>query len=163
ALPSICPKAAPKPPVELRPAGDLLAESEVHYRSLGLIGDEQSIHWVGRQSSAETTCTCDLATACDGPRPPEWHNLRQLRLILRSLMTTVQQWAEKQIPPAYLEQMDQIGERAAGLIRALGWDLPRFPQLPADQAARLRGPASLPVILLEGGVVLMAGARDIRV
>ena len=58
--PSICAKADPKPPVQLRPAGEMLAEIESRFRSLKLVGDGETIHWVGRQSTVETTCTCDL-------------------------------------------------------------------------------------------------------
>src|ERR1019366_1245550 len=70
-LPSICPKADPKPPVELRPDGGMLAEIEARYRSLGLINDGQSIHWVGHQLSNATTCTCDLSASSDTPPASE--------------------------------------------------------------------------------------------
>jgi hypothetical protein len=73
ALPSICPKAEPKPPVELRPDGEMMAILENCYRSLHLIGDDQSLHWVGRQRTHETTCTCDLMARPDAPRSAEWH------------------------------------------------------------------------------------------
>jgi hypothetical protein len=59
--PSICPKADPKPPVTLMAEGQLLAEMERSFRRLGLIGVDQTIHWVGRQRTPATICTCDLS------------------------------------------------------------------------------------------------------
>jgi len=80
-LPSVCPKADPKLPVELQPDGDMLAEIDARYRSLHLIGDDQTIHWVGRELTPETSCTCNL-TAPGASPSPERQNLRQLRLAI---------------------------------------------------------------------------------
>jgi hypothetical protein len=58
--PSICPSAEPKPPVRLRPSGELLAELDKRFRQLHLVGDGETVHWVGRQATVETTCVCHL-------------------------------------------------------------------------------------------------------
>jgi hypothetical protein len=163
ALPSICPKAAPKPPIEMLPEGDILAEIDTAYRSLRLIGCNQSMHWVGRQSSPATTCTCDLISSGIVAQTPEWQNLRQLDRAVRNLIASVRHWAGRELPHAYVAQIDSVGERVVGLLRALTWEQPRFPNLSLDQALRLRGPASLPVIMLENGTELMAGQRELHI
>jgi hypothetical protein len=61
--PSICPSAEPKPPVRLKPAGEMIADLEKCFRQLHLIGDGETIHWVGRQATIETTCVCHLGNA----------------------------------------------------------------------------------------------------
>ncbi len=161
-LPSICPKAEPKPPLGLRPEGDMLADIEARYRALKLIGDDQTFHWVGRQLSPETTCTCDLTAPCNAPRPAEWPNLRQLRQAIAGLVSSVWELAGKQLSSQALEKLDRLSERVAGLTRALDLELPRFPNLPFDQAFRLRGPASVPVYILEDGIIMMAQEENIR-
>jgi hypothetical protein len=93
ALPSICPKAEPKPPVELRPDGEMMAMIEERYRSMHLIGDDQSLHWVGWQRTPETTCTCDLMARIDAPRSAEWRSLRQLRQAVVALFTLLHKCA----------------------------------------------------------------------
>jgi hypothetical protein len=59
--PSICPSAEPKPPVRLRPPGEMLAGLEKRFRELRLVADGETIHWVGRQSTVESTCVCHLS------------------------------------------------------------------------------------------------------
>jgi hypothetical protein len=93
ALPSICPKADPKPPVELRPDGEMMAGIEDCFRSSYLIRDDQSLHWVGWQQRPETTCTCDLMARPEVPRSAEWQNLRQLRQDVVSLAHLLSKWA----------------------------------------------------------------------
>lgn len=61
ARPSICPSAEPKPPVRLRPDGEMLVDMEKRFRDLHLVGEGETIHWVGRQSTVETTCVCHLS------------------------------------------------------------------------------------------------------
>jgi hypothetical protein len=61
AKPSICPSAEPKPPVRLRPKGEMMAGLEKRFRELHLVGDGETIHWVGRQATVETTCVCELS------------------------------------------------------------------------------------------------------
>lgn len=92
-LPSICPKADPKPPVGLRPDGEMLAVIEARYRSLCLIGDDQSLRWIGRQEKPETTCTCNLTARPDVPRSAEWQNLRQLRQAVVALVQLLYSWS----------------------------------------------------------------------
>ncbi len=162
-LPSICPKSEPKPPVELRPDGDLLAVMENCYRCLGVIGDGQSLHWVGRQETGGTTCTCDLMAPSDNPRPPRWHTLLHLRQEIRALLVSVRRWAGSQLPPGGLEGLDCVGQRVTTRIRALEWELPRFPQQLTDQGVQLHGSASLPVGGEQDGAVLMARAPEILV
>src|SRR5207248_608680 len=94
-LPSICPHADPKPPVELRPAGDLLAEMEYRFHDLGLISPEESMHWVGRQERHETRCRCELAPAeFYQPRPAEWRTLRDLKAAIIGMMKLAEQYVE---------------------------------------------------------------------
>jgi hypothetical protein len=59
--PSICPSAEPRPPVRLRPDGEMMADLEKQFRELHLVGDGETIHWVGRQATVETTCVCHLS------------------------------------------------------------------------------------------------------
>jgi len=59
--PFICPSAEPKPPVRLRPDGEMMAGLEKRFRELRLVGDGETIHWVGRQATVETTCICDVS------------------------------------------------------------------------------------------------------
>ncbi len=94
-VPSICPNAAPKPPVELRPDGDLLAEMECRFRSLGLVKPDESMRWVGRQDRRETRCGCELAPAeFYRPRPPEWRSLRDLKFAIVAMMKLVGPYVE---------------------------------------------------------------------
>lgn len=60
--PSVCPKAAPKLPVEY------LGQVETRFRELGVVKEGQTIHWVGDQRKVETVCTCSL-TSDIPPRP----------------------------------------------------------------------------------------------
>jgi hypothetical protein len=162
ALPSICPKADPKLPVELRAEGDMLADLEARYREMQLIGGDQSIHWVGRQHSPGSICTCELTNLPSTPRPAEWRTLRQLRHAIIALFFRVERWRGQQIPPERLEEIDRAGERVAGLTQALDLELPRFPQLSPAQGFRLRGPASVPVNILDDGITLVATDREVR-
>jgi hypothetical protein len=93
ALPSSCPKADPKPPVELRPDGELMAELEATYRSQHIIDGEQSLHWVGRQKTADTTCTCDLTALLHVAHSAELQNLRHLRQDVVALVRLLRSWA----------------------------------------------------------------------
>src|SRR5207249_1164558 len=67
AKPSICPSAEPKPPVRLRRDGEMMADLEKLFRELHLVGDGETIHWVGRQTTVETTCVCHLSSLAPGP------------------------------------------------------------------------------------------------
>ncbi|HYV39716.1 MAG TPA: metallophosphoesterase [Gemmataceae bacterium] len=61
--PSICPSADPKPPVRLRPDGEMMALMDKRFRDLHLVGDGETIHWIGRQATVETTCICGLSVS----------------------------------------------------------------------------------------------------
>jgi hypothetical protein len=161
-LPTICPKADPKPPVELRAEGDILAAIEASYHNLGLISEDQSIHWVGRQASPESTCTCDVMAAAASPRPVEWRSLRRLRRSIIDLSELAWKWAGQQATTEVLNQIDRLSETVAGLTQALGLQLPRFPQLPFDQGFRLHGPASVPINLLDDGIILLAQRPNVE-
>jgi hypothetical protein len=139
ALPSICPKAEPKPPVELRPDGEMLAMIEACYRSLHLIGDDQSLHWVGREQTPETTCTCDLMARPDASRSAEWHNLWQMRQAVVALFILLHKCAvgryrtqqfrkagavvsEQSAPD--VQPFDRLEQRIAATATAAGVALP---------------------------------------
>jgi hypothetical protein len=64
--PSICPSAEPKPPVRLRPDGEMMAVLARLFRNLHLVGDGETIHWVGRQATVETTGVCHLSNQLQG-------------------------------------------------------------------------------------------------
>jgi hypothetical protein len=151
ALPAICPRAMPKPPVELRPEGDLLAHIEARYRSLGLIGKDQSLHWVGRQNTIESTCTCDLAFPRNEPRSAESQNLRQLRQAIVELIAFVHGRYERVLGPGELHQLDRLGERVNALTRAVGMELPKFPLPCGDESLRAYGPTSVPLWVTQDG------------
>jgi hypothetical protein len=153
ALPTVCPKAMPKPPVELRSDGYLPAEIEARYRSLGLIGEGPGLHWVGRERSHETTCTCDLTAPCAVARPAEWDNLRQLRQAIVALIGFVQARYERCLRPQELHQLDHLSERVNGLTRAVGMELPDFPVPQGEEALLSYGPASVPVRVTDGGYI----------
>src|SRR5262249_14558152 len=53
-VPSVCPKARPSLPPEFLPmVSDL-------YRQLKFLGEGQTVHWVGDQSTIESVCTCKV-------------------------------------------------------------------------------------------------------
>jgi nucleoside phosphorylase len=90
ATPSICPSAEPKPPMRLKSPGEIMADLEKRFRDLHLVGDGETIHWVGRQATVESTCVCHLSAAPLAPaslpltkpneslRQPEDENLATL-------------------------------------------------------------------------------------
>jgi hypothetical protein len=156
ALPSICPRAEPKPPVELRPDGEMLAMIEARYRSLRLIGDDESLHWVGRQQTRETTCICNLVARPGAPRSEEWQSLRQLRQAVVALFLALhtcavsrfrmQQFREagvvrsEQSAPD-MRPFDRLEQRIVATATAAGVALPEeVPVIPAW----LRSPDGLP-------------------
>lgn len=159
-LPSVCPRAIPKPPEELRPPGVLLADLEFRFRDLGLVGRDESIHWVGRQQHREEWCSCELAPAeLAGPRPPEWRTLCDLRTTIVAMTALVGRYAEGARPDAVLRGgdlniFDHLAERAYGLAQAV--ELPLPPPTPGG-GGRVRGPTSLPVVERPGAVTLAAG------
>src|SRR5262249_17281725 len=132
------------------------------FRELKLITDYESIHWVGRQLSPDTICACDLMSPLNVTRSPEWHDLRKLRRNVFALFSEVRLWTGKQTPLHTLAKMNVIGERVAGLTQGLRLEL-RLPLFPVNQSFRLHGPASIPVILLEDGIILMGDEANVHV
>ncbi len=162
-LPSVCPRAEPRPPEELRPPGVLLADLEVRFRDLGLVGRDESIHWVGRQRVREGWCTCELAPAeFAGPRPPEWWGLRDLRTTIVAMTALIGRYAEAGragmvLRDGDLSTFDHLAERVYGLAQAA--ELP-LPPAGAGGGGRVRGLTSLPVVERPGGVTLVEGEVD---
>ncbi|HEX4612168.1 MAG TPA: hypothetical protein VH092_28500, partial [Urbifossiella sp.] len=160
-LPSVCRRAEPKPPEELRPPGVLLADFEFRFRDLGLIGRDETIHWVGRQQRREEWCSCELAPAAlAGPRPPVWRDLRDLRTTIVSMAAIIERYTEGTRPGAVLQDgdfltFDHLAERVYGLARAV--ELP-LPSAVASDGARVRGPTSLPVVERSDAIALPEGA-----
>jgi hypothetical protein len=152
-VPSICPGAEPKLPVELRPDGDMLSEIEARFRELCLIGEEETIHWVGRQATPATHCTCDLlpSAAGSGTNPSRRRTLRQLRIAIGELIRFVQKRYEQKLTPEELIRLDRLGENVAGLTRAAGMTLPVIPPASGDEPLRPYGPASVPLWVTEHG------------
>ncbi|VTS01857.1 unnamed protein product [Gemmata massiliana] len=150
-LPSICPHAEPKLPLELHPPGDLLAEIECHFRELGLIGSDESLHWVGHQARPQTRCRCELAPAWFfRPRPPEWGTLRELRNALVSMTKRVGPYITGArtghvLPTQERSTFDALAERVYGLTQALNIPLPPVVTNPRAFQSRPHGPAALPV------------------
>src|SRR5262249_24679708 len=140
ALPAVCPKAEPKLPVELRPNRDLLNGIEARYRSLRLIVDGQSMLWVGRQSSHETTCICDLTAANNVQRPAVWQDLRELRRLILALVEFAQTHYERRLGPQEVDQLDHLGERVVRLTRAVGLELPSYSAPSEAEDSRPYGP-----------------------
>src|SRR5262249_16813825 len=62
--PLVCPRSAPKLPVELLPG------VEQRFRSLHLVGPDQTILWVGRQARMETVCMYRNGCSCFAENPP---------------------------------------------------------------------------------------------
>lgn len=166
-LPSVCPHAEPKLPLELRPEGDILADLECRFRDLGLIGPDESIHWVGRQDRRETRCGCELAPAgFFQPRPAEWRTLRDLRAALVALLKTVDpyvegRWAGSVFPAQNRGLFDLVAERVCGLAQSLNLPLPPAAANPSAAGLQLHGPTALPVHeRAEGVVVFETGGRQ---
>ena len=71
--PTLCPNAEPKVPEGLLPA------IQERFRELQLIGKDESLHWVGRQATIDTLCTCSSPGSASvssqdsqAPAPPVW-------------------------------------------------------------------------------------------
>jgi hypothetical protein len=129
AKPSICPSAEPKPPARLRPPGEMMEDLEQRFRDLRLVGDEETIHWVGRQATVESTCVCHLSNppsvlAGMPARQSEgkmmaWTNCDRLSVELLSILTDtlpLPQWDddkrhEQQIAIAVCEATGMTPER----------------------------------------------------
>lgn len=62
--PLICPRSSPKLPVELLP------NVETRFRSLRLVGPNQTILWVGKQARMETVCMYGKGCTCFEENPP---------------------------------------------------------------------------------------------
>jgi hypothetical protein len=68
----------------------LLTDIEFRFRDLGLIGPDDSIHWVGRQDRRQTWCLCELhPAALVRPRPAEWKTLSQLSQAIGAMTALV--------------------------------------------------------------------------
>lgn len=113
-------------------------------------------------NSQETTCTCDLTVPHQGQCSAERINLRRLRRWLVEMCELVRRSAGLQINPKQMKQIRRAAERVAGLTKAVRLDLPEFPQLPADQAFRLHGPAKVPLYVLQDDIPLLAGPENVR-
>jgi hypothetical protein len=66
-VPRVCPRSAPRLPVELLP------EVEARFRSLQIVRPDQTVLWVGRQARMESLCMygkgCTCFAECALPRP----------------------------------------------------------------------------------------------
>ena len=163
-LPSVCPHADPKPPLELRRDGDLLAEMECRFRDLGLISPDESIHWVGRQERRETRCGCELAPAgFYQPRPAEWRTLRDLRAAIVAMMKLVGSYVEGEgssFPSQDRVTFDTVAERVYGLAQSLNIPLPPVVTNPNVVRVYPHGPTALPVYELAEGLVISGVRRQ---
>jgi len=64
----------------------MMAGLEMRFRELHLIGDGETIHWVGRQNKVETTCVCHLSNPPPGDgekRPEQPAAMDEPRVVLR--------------------------------------------------------------------------------
>lgn len=162
-LPAVCPNADPKPPEELRPPGVMLAELDFRFRDLGLVGPDESIHWVGRLRRRDHWCTCDLTPASlAAPRPHAWHQLRDLRAAIVAMTGVVDRYTVGPRRGAVLSEADRsmfdhLAGRVTGLVRALALTLP--PTAPPPRV-RTHGPTSLPIVERPSGLAVAVEEID---
>src|SRR5262249_44592170 len=68
--PTICPNAdPPADDADRRALSQYLPEISQQFRDLHLIGEDQTIHWVGRQARLATVCHCDPAEGATDREP----------------------------------------------------------------------------------------------
>ena len=147
AKPLVCPRSSPKLPVELLP------QAEARFRSLRLVGPDQTILWVGRQARMDTLCMYRQGCTCfktSAPPPPDpYAELRvfardqlkgQERAVIEALCDAGGEMAIADLAtkPGVDWSIPKVGftnaqRRLKKRLKRLGWVLSRH-----DNTARLR-------------------------